>query len=80
MTARSFVNKIPVRYTQPLGDLYRYLRELFNMPLDYLFDSFKYGWYSATFRPARSQRTLQGPIIKLYYGVEVGLTCHHVIS
>ncbi|NOY60459.1 MAG: nitroreductase family protein [Calditrichaeota bacterium] len=68
------ISKVPVKYTQPIGDTYRFFRELLNIPLDYLFDSLKYAWFSSTFKATRSQRALQALIIRLYHGIEVGLT------
>ena len=62
------------RLKSMLGDIYRWVIELFRIPLDYLYDLQKFARFSGTFRPARSKQTLQAIIIRLYHGIEVGLT------
>ncbi|MBN2410171.1 nitroreductase family protein [candidate division KSB1 bacterium] len=66
--------KLPAGFKTKLGDVYRYLKEYISLPADFLYDFFVYAGKSGTFRTARTQKTLQAYIIRLYHGIEVGLS------
>ena len=68
------VAKLPAGFKTKLGDIYRFLKEYFSLPADFLYDYFIYAGQSGTFRTGRTQKTLQAYIIRLYHGIEVGLS------
>ncbi len=68
------VAKLPAGFKTKLGDIYRYMKEYTSLPADFLYDYFIYARKSGTFRTARTQKTLQAYIIRLYHGIEVGLS------
>ncbi len=66
--------KLPAGFKTKLGDIYRYMKEYISLPADFLYDYFVYAGMSGTFPTARTKKTLQAYIIRLYHGIEVGLS------
>ncbi|MBN1541632.1 hypothetical protein JW992_05765, partial [candidate division KSB1 bacterium] len=72
MKSRLFSLLLLVKHA--VGRLYRFLREWLAIPRDYAVDQYRYMRWSGSFAPGRSRQALQGLIMRLYHGVEVGLT------
>jgi len=68
------VAKLPAGFKTKLGDIYRFLKEYICLPADFLYDYFIYAGKSGTFNTGRTRKTLQAYIIRLYHGIEVGLS------
>lgn len=73
MKDKSMTNLLS-RIRVKLGDTYRLIKENLEVPLDFLYDAAIYSRWSGTFSLARTQRTLQAYIIRMYHGIEVGLS------
>jgi len=68
------LTKLPTGFRLKLGDTYRYVKEYISLPADFLYDCFIFSRCSGTFNTGRTQKTLQAYIIRLYHGIEVGLS------
>ncbi|HPG39330.1 MAG TPA: nitroreductase family protein [bacterium] len=73
MKDKSMTNLLS-RIRVQLGDTYRLVKENLQVPLDFLYDAAIYSRWSGTFSWSRTQRTLQAYIIRMYHGIEVGLS------
>ncbi|HNT65532.1 MAG TPA: nitroreductase family protein [bacterium] len=72
MSSRKLAKFLAIKHA--IGRLYRFFREWVAIPWNYAADRWSYMRFSGSFWPSRSREALQGLIMRLYHGLEVGLT------